>query len=133
MIRGIDHIELIVRDLSAYITFVENLGFELLTGTTHHGCSVETHMPGRINSLRQHIIDKEGVSYDPIAGHIERDGYVVRRFPQHEEVIKPGLGVPLTEAVRAACINKPRQMLNSKHNPPSCPWSAHRARDVALS
>jgi catechol 2,3-dioxygenase-like lactoylglutathione lyase family enzyme len=47
MIRGIDHIELIVRDLDAYVGFLETLGFELLTRTTHHGGSVEMRMPGQ--------------------------------------------------------------------------------------
>ena len=47
MIRGIDHIELIVRDLEAYIDFLEKLGFELLTRTTHHGGSVEMRIVGQ--------------------------------------------------------------------------------------
>ncbi len=47
MIRGIDHIELIVRDLEAYIAFLEKLGFELLTRTTHHGGSVEMRIAGQ--------------------------------------------------------------------------------------
>ena len=46
MIRGIDHIELIVRDLDAYVGFLEKLGFELLTRTAHHGGSVEMRIPG---------------------------------------------------------------------------------------
>ena len=36
MIRGVDHIELIVRNLDEYIGFLEILGFELLARTTHH-------------------------------------------------------------------------------------------------
>ena len=47
MIRGIDHIELIVRDLDAYVEFLEKLGFELLTRTTHHGGSVEMRIAGQ--------------------------------------------------------------------------------------
>ena len=46
MIRGIDHIELIVRDVAEYTRFLETLGFELLTRTTHHGGSVELKPPG---------------------------------------------------------------------------------------
>ena len=46
MILGIDHIELIVRDLNAYVEFLEKLGFELLTRTHHHGDSVEMKAPG---------------------------------------------------------------------------------------
>ena len=47
MIRGVDHIELIVRNLDEYIGFLETLGFELLTRTTHHGDSVEMGIPGQ--------------------------------------------------------------------------------------
>lgn len=46
MIRGIDHIELIVRDLDEYVAFLESLGFARLTETRHHGTSVELTLPG---------------------------------------------------------------------------------------
>lgn len=46
MIRSIDHIELIVRDLEEFVTFFQNLGFELLMRTGHHGGSVEMTLPG---------------------------------------------------------------------------------------
>ena len=46
MVRGIDHIELIVRDVEETIGFFEKLGFKLLTRTRHHGTSVEMQLPG---------------------------------------------------------------------------------------
>ncbi|MGQ4807785.1 hypothetical protein NKDENANG_01145 [Candidatus Entotheonellaceae bacterium PAL068K] len=46
MIRGIDHIELIVRDVEEFVTFFQKLGFELLTRTSHHGESAELQLPG---------------------------------------------------------------------------------------
>ena len=46
MIRGIDHIELIVRDFDEYVEFLKTLGFELLTHTKHHGESAELKPPG---------------------------------------------------------------------------------------
>ncbi|MDP6388762.1 MAG: VOC family protein [Alphaproteobacteria bacterium] len=46
MIKGIDHIELIVRDFEEYVEFLENLGFELLVRTDHHGASAELKPPG---------------------------------------------------------------------------------------
>ena len=46
MIRGIDHIEIIVRDIDASIAFFQKLGFKLLTRTTHHGKSAELQLPG---------------------------------------------------------------------------------------
>ena len=46
MIKGIDHIELIVRDFDEYIDFLQQLGFKLLTHTKHHGESAELRPPG---------------------------------------------------------------------------------------
>jgi len=46
MIRGIDHIELIVRDVDEFIAFFQQLGFQLLTRTSHHGASAELQLPG---------------------------------------------------------------------------------------
>jgi catechol 2,3-dioxygenase-like lactoylglutathione lyase family enzyme len=46
MVTGIDHIEIIVDDLDAYVDFFQKLGFEVLARTTHHGGSVEVKLPG---------------------------------------------------------------------------------------
>jgi glyoxylase I family protein len=46
MIRGIDHIELIVRDVEEYVSFFEKMGFRVLTRTSHHGSSAELQLPG---------------------------------------------------------------------------------------
>jgi catechol 2,3-dioxygenase-like lactoylglutathione lyase family enzyme len=46
MITGIDHIEIIVRDLKEYVAFYEKLGFKILRWTDHHGKSVEMQLPG---------------------------------------------------------------------------------------
>lgn len=46
MIRGIDHIELIVRDVEEFVTFFQKLGFELLMRTGHHGDAAEMKLPG---------------------------------------------------------------------------------------
>ena len=46
MLRGIDHIELIVRDVEEFITFFERMGFKVLTRTSHHGSSAELQLPG---------------------------------------------------------------------------------------
>ena len=46
MIRGIDHIELIVRDIEAFVDFFQKMGFNLLTRTSHHGESAELQLPG---------------------------------------------------------------------------------------
>ncbi len=46
MLTAIDHIELIVRDLDAYVDYMQKLGFELITRTSHHGDSAELKLPG---------------------------------------------------------------------------------------
>lgn len=46
MIQGIDHIELIVRDVEEFVAFFQKLGFKLLTQTSHHGESAELQLPG---------------------------------------------------------------------------------------
>jgi len=46
MLTAIDHIEIIVRDLDAYIAYLRKLGFELVTRTSHHGDSAELKLPG---------------------------------------------------------------------------------------
>ncbi|MHA1109170.1 MAG: VOC family protein [Alphaproteobacteria bacterium] len=46
MIRSIDHIELIVRDVDETVAYFRKLGFELLTKTGHHGGSAELQLPG---------------------------------------------------------------------------------------
>ncbi|CAN5574676.1 hypothetical protein BH23CHL2_BH23CHL2_31130 [soil metagenome] len=46
MIKGIDHIEIVVRNADEYISFMETLGFEVITRTAHHGGSAELNLPG---------------------------------------------------------------------------------------
>ena len=46
MVRGIDHIEMIVRDVEEYVAFFEKMGFKVLTRTSHHGASAELQLPG---------------------------------------------------------------------------------------
>ena len=42
----IDHIELIVKDVDAFVSMFEAMGFKLLKRTTHHGESAELQLPG---------------------------------------------------------------------------------------
>ena len=48
MVQGIDHIELIVRDVDAFVALFRQLGFRLLARTTHHGESAELQLPGEV-------------------------------------------------------------------------------------
>ena len=62
MIRGIDHIELIVRDFDEYVDFMKTLGFEELSRTHHHGQSVELKAPGENQPIFEiHQADGEEV------------------------------------------------------------------------
>ena len=46
MIFGIDHIEIVVKDIHSHVEFYKKLGFRLLTWTDHHGGSAELQLPG---------------------------------------------------------------------------------------
>jgi len=51
MIRGIDHIELIVRDVEQFVSFFQKLGFELVARTKHHGDAAEMKLPGENQTI----------------------------------------------------------------------------------
>ena len=48
MVQGIDHIELIVRDVEAFVALFWQLGFRLLVRATHHGESAELQLPSEV-------------------------------------------------------------------------------------
>lgn len=64
MITSIDHMELIVRDVDAHVTFFEKLGFNVLTRTTHHGGCAELQLPGE----NQPIIEIHEASGEEVIG-----------------------------------------------------------------
>jgi glyoxylase I family protein len=60
MVRGIDHIEIIVRNVEEYVAFFEKLGFKVLTRTSHHGASAELQLPGDNQPIFEiHQVDRE--------------------------------------------------------------------------
>ncbi|MBT5432530.1 MAG: VOC family protein [Rhodospirillaceae bacterium] len=61
MLQGIDHIEIIVRDLDAYAEYLQKLGFELIMNTSHHGDSAELKMPGSDTIFELHQVGGEEV------------------------------------------------------------------------
>jgi catechol 2,3-dioxygenase-like lactoylglutathione lyase family enzyme len=61
MLQGIDHIEIIVRDLDAYVAYLQDLGFELIERTSHHGDSAELKMPGSETIFELHQVGGEEV------------------------------------------------------------------------
>jgi catechol 2,3-dioxygenase-like lactoylglutathione lyase family enzyme len=95
LVTGIDHIELIVRDLQEYVTFLKTLGFEMVRETPHHGGSVEMKSPGENQPVFEiHQVTGEeviGVNHiafkvdDVAAAHAELKDYpgMVSSAPGH--------------------------------------------------
>ncbi len=73
MIKGIDHIELIVRDLDDYVSFLKTLGFETVRETPHHGGSIEMKPPGEgqpVFEIHQ-VIGEEVIGVNHIAFKVD--------------------------------------------------------------
>jgi catechol 2,3-dioxygenase-like lactoylglutathione lyase family enzyme len=73
MVRGIDHIELIVRDVEETIAFFEKLGFRTLTRTRHHGTSVEMQLPGDSQPIFEihQVTGEENIGVNHIAFKVD--------------------------------------------------------------
>ena len=69
MIKQIDHIELIVKDVDAHVAFYQKLGFELIRWTEHHGGSAELKLPGENQPVFEihSVIDEENIGINHIA------------------------------------------------------------------
>lgn len=76
MVLGIDHIELIVRDVDEFVEFYEKLGFELLLRTEHHGGSAELQLPGE----NQPVLEIHTVSGEEVVG-VNHMGFKVASAP----------------------------------------------------
>ena len=68
MITGIDHIELIVRDVDEFIRFFELMGWEVVKRTRHHRQSAELKRPGDDQPIFE--IHELGVEEVPGINHI---------------------------------------------------------------
>jgi len=79
MVRGIDHIEIIVRNVEEYIAFFERMGFKLLTRTTHHGSSAELQLPGNNQPIFEihQVSGEENIGVNHIAFKVDsaQDSY----------------------------------------------------------
>ncbi len=73
MIQGIDHIEIIVRDVEESVRFFQNMGFQLLTRTTHHGSLAELQLPGPNQPIFEiHQVDgEENIGVNHIAFKVD--------------------------------------------------------------
>ena len=73
MITGIDHIEIIVRDLDQFVAFYEKLGFKVVRWTDHHGKSVEMQVPGENQPIFEihQLIGEENPGINHISFRVE--------------------------------------------------------------
>jgi catechol 2,3-dioxygenase-like lactoylglutathione lyase family enzyme len=46
-VRGIDHIELVIRDVARHVKFFEAMGFKVILKSPHHGGSAEVQLPAK--------------------------------------------------------------------------------------
>jgi len=68
MIKGIDHLEVVTRDVEAMAEFLKKLGFKEVRRTDHHGLAIEVRPPGE----NQPVFELHAVaeSYNPGINHI---------------------------------------------------------------
>jgi len=46
MVCSVDHIQFTVTDVEKFVDFLQKLGFQVVTRTSHHGGSAELQLPG---------------------------------------------------------------------------------------
>jgi lactoylglutathione lyase len=85
MIRRIDHIELVVKDLDKSVGFFKELGFREIRRTSHHGTSVELAIPGE----GQPVWELHRVTGDEVIG-INHIGFHVDDVNQEYQRLKDG-------------------------------------------
>ncbi len=100
MIRSIDHIELIVRDVDETVAFFLKLGFALLTKTGHHGGSAEIQLPGPNQPIFE-IHTATGEEHLPTPSSLDAG---------------PELGMPQSDLSRGELISR---VLDSTHRQPA--------------
>ena len=140
MITGIDHIEIIVRDLDDYVAFLTALGFETVRQTDHHGRSVEMKPPGDgqplfeihqasgeevigINHIALKVDDAAAVRAAKLPPVCRREAAAVRaakgrrREPVHGSCLGHYLQQHLIRTASAASASEQHQHLSSQHWP----------------
>ncbi len=87
MLLGIDHIEIIVRDVEEHVAFYEKLGFEVLLRSSHHGGSAELKLPGE----NQPVIEIHKVSGEENVGVNHIAFKVDNAQKTHQEITGRGI------------------------------------------
>jgi glyoxylase I family protein len=65
-LKRVDHIDVAVRDLEAYVGFFKSMGFEEVRRTQHYGLAVEMRLPGDTVVFELHTVkmaDNPGVNH----------------------------------------------------------------------
>ena len=105
MVLGIDHIELIVRDVDEFVEFYEKLGFEVLLRTAHHGGSAELKLPGENQPVLEihSATSEESIGINHIAFKVAnaQEAY----YDVVAKGIKPGRGPHLVEVTGRTNVN----------------------------
>ena len=87
MLLGIDHIEIIVRDVEEHVAFYEKLGFKVLLRSSHHGGSAELQLPGD----NQPVIEIHKVSGEENIGVNHIAFKVNSAHETHREIMDRGI------------------------------------------
>ena len=105
MVLGIDHIELIARDVDEFVDLYEKLEFEVLSRTANHGASAALKLPGENHSaLEIHSATGEesiGINHIAFKAANVQEAYddVVSKW------IKPDRGPHLVEVTGRTSVN----------------------------
>ena len=105
MVLGIDHIELIVRDVDEFVEFYEKLGFEVLLRTAHHSGSAELKSPGE----NQPVLEIHSATGEESIGINHIAFKVANAQEAYDDVvskgIKPDRGPHLVEVTAMTNVN----------------------------
>ena len=105
MVLGIDHIELIVRDVDEFVEFYEKLGFEVLLRTGYHGGSAEVKLHGE----NQPVLEIHNATGEESTGINHIAFKVANAQEAYDDVvskgIKPDRGPHLVEGTGRTNVN----------------------------
>ena len=105
MVLGIDHKELIVRDVDQFVEFYQKLGFEVLLRTAHHSGSVEIKLPGD----NQTVLEIHSATGEESIGINHIAFKVANALEAYDDVvskgIKPDCGPHLVEITGRTNVN----------------------------
>ena len=105
MLLGIDHIEIIVRDVEESVAFYEKLGFEILLRSSHHGGSAELKLPGDNQPVIEihKVTGEENVGINHIAFKVDSAQNTLQEITK--QGVNPERGPHFVEATGRTNVN----------------------------